>query len=99
MNPINQPQILFTSIVDIFQATLEILSAEIENEFVKITCNQHNLDFDYCGGTLLVKCENVKVFDEKNNKLTIDELDKVCNEYWNEVKEQTEKSIIEKERK
>ena len=99
MNPINQPQTLFTNIVDIFQASLEILSAEIENGFVKITCNQHNLDFNYCGGTLLVNCKNVKVFDEKNNELTIDELDKICNEYWNEVKVQTEKSIIEKERK
>ncbi|EKT3967278.1 hypothetical protein NTJ12_002364 [Flavobacterium psychrophilum] len=99
MNPINQPQTLFTNIVDIFQASLEILSAEIENGFVKITCNQHNLDFNYCGGTLLVNCKNVKVFDEKNNELTIDELDKICNEYWNDAKEQTEKSIIEKERK
>ncbi len=99
MNPIHQPQKLFSNIVDIFQASLEILSVEIENAFAKITCNQHNLDFDYCGGTLLVNCKNVKVFDEKNNMLTIDELDKICNEYWNDFKEQTEKSIIEKESK
>jgi len=99
MNPINKPQILFTSIVDIFQASLEILSAEIENEAVKITCNQVNSDFDYYGGTLFMNCKSVKVFDEKNNELTIEILDKVCNEYWNETKTQTEKSIIEKERK
>ena len=99
MNPINKSQISFITTEDIFQANLEILSAEIENEAVKITCNQLDTNFDYYGGALFMNCKSVKVFDEKNNELTIEILDKVCNEYWNEIKIQTEKSIIEKERK
>ncbi|MFZ1799042.1 MAG: hypothetical protein WAU24_04195 [Chitinophagaceae bacterium] len=56
MNPIDLPQTLLTDFNDIFKAELEILSADIENDFVKITCNQHDTDFDYCGGTLLFSC-------------------------------------------
>jgi hypothetical protein len=96
MNPINLPQKIFTKIEDVFQANLEILSAEIENEIVKITCNQHNLDFEYCGGTLLINCKNVKIFDENIIELTIDELNKICEEYWNEFKKKTENSILNK---
>ena len=99
MNPIKNYQILDTNIETVFQTSLEILSAEIENKIVKITCNQSNNDFDYWGGILLVNSKSVKIFDEKNNELTIDKLDEICNEYWNEIKGQTEKSMIEKERK
>ena len=99
MNPINLPQKIFTNIENIFQSSLEILSAEIENEVVKVICNQHNLNLDYCGGTLLIKCENIKIFDEKNNVMTIEELNRICEEYWNEFKTETEQKIIQKQNK
>ena len=83
MNPIALPQILLTEIKDIFKAELEILSAVIEDDFVKITCNQHNLDFDYCGGTLLLNCKKTKIFDQARRQLTIGEFDKISNDYWN----------------
>ncbi|MBP4143212.1 hypothetical protein J3S90_15510 [Flavobacterium sp. P4023] len=96
MNPINLPQKTFIKIEDIFQTGLEILSADIENEMVKITCNQHNLNYEYCGGTLLLNCKSLKIFDENKNELTIDEINKICEEYWNETKLKIENSLIEK---
>ncbi len=99
MNPINLPQKIFSEIEEVFQTSLEILSTEIENEIVKITCNQDNLDFEYCGGTLLLSCKNIKVFDQNLNELTIDEINKICEEYWNEFKMKTEISITEKQNK
>ncbi len=39
MNPITVPQTLLTDIEEIFKAELEILAAEIEEAYVKITCN------------------------------------------------------------
>ena len=94
MNPIDLPQTLLTDIKDVFEAELEILSAEIENDFVKITCNQHNLDFDYCGGTLLLNCKEIKIFDQAQRQLTIDEFDKICNDYWNRCGNELEERII-----
>jgi hypothetical protein len=99
MNPINLPQKTFTKIEDIFQAGLEILSADIENEIVKITCNQHNLNYEYCGGTLLLNCKSLKVFDENKNELTINKINTICEEYWDEFKLKIENSLIEKHNK
>ena len=94
MNPISLPQILLTDINDIFKAELEILSADIENDFVKIICNQHNLDFDYCGGTLLLNCKTIKIFDQARRQLTITEFSKICDDYWNACSKELERSII-----
>ena len=99
MNPIGLPQILLIEIEDIFKAELEILSAEIENDFVKITCSQHNLDFDYCGGTLLLNCKQIKIFDQARRQLTIEEFDKICNDYWNTCSNELEQSILERNKR
>jgi hypothetical protein len=82
MNPIALPQTLLTDIDDIFKASLEILSANIERDFVKITCNQHNTNFDYCGGTLLLNCKSIKIFDQDKRQLTIDQFDQISKDYW-----------------
>jgi hypothetical protein len=96
MNPIKLPQKLLTDIDDIFKASLEILSADIENNHVRISCNQHNTDFDYCGGTLLLNCKTIKIFDEVKRELTIDELTEICKAYWKDFSNEIEQSIIDK---
>ena len=83
-NPLNTPAIIKTELRDIFQAELEILSADIKDNVVVVTCNQHNTDFDYWGGNLTISCQSIKVFDQSKNELTIEQFDKICNEYWNE---------------
>lgn len=96
MNPIELPQISMKEAKDIFQAPLEILSAEIENDYVKIYCNQHNSGFGYSGGTILVNCTSVKVFDQGSVQITIDNLARVCNDYWDDFSKRIEQSIKNK---
>ena len=59
--------IIKTELHDIFKSKLEILSADIKDNVVVVTCNQHNTDFDYCGGNLTISCLSIKVFDQSKN--------------------------------
>ena len=88
MNPAELEQEYFVELKDIFQAELDILSAEVENDFVKVSCNQGDSTFDYCGGTLYVGSEGIKIFDESKSELSIDRLDQICREYWDEFARQ-----------
>jgi hypothetical protein len=96
MNPIALQQTLLTNIDEIFKASLEILSADIESNFVRITFNQHNTDFDYCGGTLLLNCKSIKIFDQEKRELTMDQFGKVSKGYWDDFSEEIEQSIMDK---
>lgn len=86
-NPISLPKIVMREPEEIFTAELEILSASIIDGCVQVTCNQHDLSYDYCGGNLLVNCNAIKMYDQDKNELTIDFMDKVCNDYWNRGKD------------
>ena len=83
MNPIELPKEIKKSPTEIFKAELEILSAKTENGIVEVTCNQHNLKFNYCGGILKVIAEKVTVKSENNAVLNISELNEISNSYWN----------------
>jgi hypothetical protein len=83
-NPIDAPTIVKTNFADIFKAELEILSADIKDGIVVITCNQHDTSFDYCGGNLTISCQAIKVFDQNKKELTIDQLEEICKNYWDE---------------
>jgi len=83
-NPIDLPTITKTDYSDIFKAELEILSADIKDDVVVITCNQHDTRFDYCGGNLTLSCQAIKVFDQNKNELTIDQFGEICKNYWDE---------------
>ena len=78
------PTIVKTDYADIFKAELEILSADIMDGFVLISCNQPDPKFDYCGGDLKLSCKAIKIYDQNKNELTIDRLELICNEYWDE---------------
>ena len=86
-NPFGVPTVIKTELHDIFKTELEILSADIKDNAVVVTCNQHDTYFDYCGGNLTISCLSIKVFDQSKKELTIAQLDKICNEYWNEWRE------------
>lgn len=83
-NPVDLPAIIKTDFADIFKAELEILSADIKDDAVVVTCNQHDTDFDYCGGNLTISCQTIKVIDQNKNELTIDQFDMICKNYWDE---------------
>lgn len=84
-NPFDLPVQTLTEPSDVFKAELEILSADIKDEKVVIACNQHDTDFDYCGGNLTMSCQAIKVFDQNKNELTIEQFDIICKSYWNEL--------------
>lgn len=81
--PIEAPTVIKTELADIFKAELEILNADIKGEAVDIICNQHDKYVDYSGGKLTVSCKQVEIFDQNKTRLTIDQLDEICNRYWN----------------
>lgn len=83
-NPVDLPVIIKTDLADIFKAELEILSAEIKDDAVIVTCNQHDTDFDYCGGSLTISCQTIKVFDQNKNELTIKQFGEIGKNYWDE---------------
>ena len=83
-NPFDLPVQTLTEPSDIFKAELELLSADIKDRKVLIACNQNDTAFDYCGGNLTISCKTIKVFDQRKNELTIEEFDKLCNDYWEE---------------
>lgn len=73
-NPIDLPTMVKTDFTDIFKAELEILSADIKDNAVIVTCNQHNPDYNYSGGNLTISSQGIKVFDQNKKELTIDQL-------------------------
>jgi hypothetical protein len=90
----NLPPVLKTGLDNIFKDELEINSVKIENEIVIVTCLQHDPDADISGGELKIACNAIQVYDQDKNVITIDELDKLCNAYWDEFKKKTEADII-----
>lgn len=64
-NPFDLPVKVLEKATDIFKAKLEILSVDIKDGNAIIACNQHNLEFDYCGGYLTLTCNSIKVYDQK----------------------------------
>ncbi len=84
MNRIELEQEYFVELREIFQAELNILSAEIKDDSVIVSCNQSNENFDYCGGTLYISCNGIKIYDQNKTELTIDRLDQISKEYWDD---------------
>ncbi|BDD01373.1 hypothetical protein PEPS_36530 (plasmid) [Persicobacter psychrovividus] len=82
MNPIDLKKIEFKSHEEYLKVDLEILSSEIEDDYVLITCNQHDTDLDYCGGNLIISANDFRLFDHNKNVMTIEELESICRLYW-----------------
>lgn len=67
---------------EIAQLGLDIGSADIQDDFVIIYCSHWGKDGDFVGGNIHLKCQSVKIFDHQKNEITIQELDKIAQEYW-----------------
>lgn len=78
-----EPEI-FTDINSIFTKDLGILSGEIENESIKLACNQPIPGLGYCGGFLSLKANSAIVKDEAGKEYSIDELISLSSDYWDE---------------
>ncbi len=83
MEPITLKVVNKTRLEDIFKAELEIGYAKIVNGMVEISCNQHDIGFDYCGGVLFIKAKNIELQNHLKQKLAPTDLYKASDNYWN----------------
>ena len=83
-NPNDPPIPVMTDYADIFKADLGILSADVKEDSVVVTCHQHDSDFDYIGGNLTISSQAIKILDQRKNELTLDQLGEICKNYWDE---------------
>lgn len=90
MNPIDLEKIVFNSYEEFLKVDLEILFADIKDDFVLITCNQHDTNLDYCGGNLMISANDFNLFDQNRTKLTIEQLDLICRTYWDNARKSTQ---------
>lgn len=79
----SEPEVL-REIDTIFQPELEILDANCEDGQIKVICNQHSLELDYFGGELCLSATSAEVLDEAGKSYSIEELDALCKDYWDE---------------
>ncbi len=81
---LKSPAVLISEVGKIFKAELEILEGDIEKGKIKIVCNQHSSEFDYCGGELYLSAASAEVTDEAGKSYSIEELDVLCKGYWDD---------------
>lgn len=81
---LTSPPAQIKSIPDIFAPELDVLGCEIENGALKVTCNQSSPKWNYCGGELRLKADSATVTDAGGKEYSIEELGRLCDEYWNE---------------
>ena len=84
--PSDIPNIIKQEPGEIFETELEVLYAEVKDDSVKVSFNQADPKYDYCGGNLYVNCDAIKLFDHEHKELAIGQLNQICNEYWDDWK-------------
>lgn len=82
-NPFDGPVELLSTLDRVFRPELEILSTDVVGNAVEVTCNQHDLSYAYCGGVLSFVCAGVVVRDQGQQELSLEQLDALCQQYWN----------------
>lgn len=82
VNPIDLKAIQFKSHEEFLKVGLEIISAELKDGCVFVSCLQDNTDLDYSGGHLMISAKDFNLYDHDKNTLTTDKLDSACRFYW-----------------
>ena len=80
-----------TDINIIFSQELIILEGVFKNDLIQVVCNQTSPDYESYGGYLYFTAETAIVTDEADKKYSIEELDALCESYWNEWSEKNRK--------
>lgn len=73
-----------TSLDKIFQPRLDILQAEATDNTIDVACHLASPGFPYGGGELQIDASVATVSDEAGKFWTLDELDRLCKDYWDE---------------
>jgi hypothetical protein len=81
---LKSPPMLLDNVDQIFKTELEILESNIENQKIKVICNQNSSEFDYCGGELYLSSSSAEITDEANKYYSLEDLDTLCKGYWDD---------------
>ncbi len=73
---------ILDSVEAIFEPVLEILSAEVKDNFIEVACSQSSNKYAYCGGNLRFIADTATITDESGKSYSVNELDSICSEYW-----------------
>jgi len=84
LDDLDKKEMVIKDVEKIFTSELEILSAEIGGELIKVACNQPLPNLGYCGGFLNLKASAALVSDEGGKLYSLNELGALCTEYWDE---------------
>lgn len=58
---------------------LEIANAEVMNNYVAVKCYSA---VESCGGDLVFMTDDILIFDEGGQEISLDKLDEICKLYW-----------------
>ena len=87
-HPLNKdlttPTKIWTTFEAIAQLELEILTATVENNNIKIIGQQDNPILDSEGGELWLDSQGITFWDEKKQPLSAESFRVITNRYWNE---------------
>ena len=82
INQIDLPKREFNNYEEFLKEDLEIISTEIKDSYVFISCYQHNTDLGYSGGNLMISAHDIKVYAHDREPMTIEQLNSICRLYW-----------------
>ena len=85
-SPWVEPLEIWTKIQEVFKTELEISSAKVIKGKIEINCHQHNVNFDFQGGEILLDCKGIEVYDQEWNLIHYEDLRKICKDYWDKHK-------------
>jgi hypothetical protein len=78
--PWDDQQNIITDPHEIGRLYLELLNTEtVENGYLKIYCNCGNT---YSGGNLLLKADDILLFDEEFNMLSLEQINELVEKFW-----------------
>ena len=72
---------------EIFSPELEILSSEVTESVISISCNQSQPGYGYYGGFLKLEVAEATVQDEGGEYLSLEQLRNISSSYWKEWSE------------
>lgn len=75
---------IVTNFADIFRGLLDFVAAEVIDGQTVVTCYQSDPELNYVGGTLLVQCRGIHLFDARMREMALSELVDIADQYWND---------------
>ena len=69
---------------EIFRPKLRILEGNSNDGIIGVACDHEDADCDYSGGELEFRAELATVSDEAGKFWTLDQLEALCRDYWDE---------------